>query len=51
MTTLLLAKHDNKSLNEATRKALTAAKDLGAPVHVLVAGHDAKAVAEAAANG
>ncbi|PZR87755.1 MAG: electron transfer flavoprotein subunit alpha [Stutzerimonas stutzeri] len=50
MTTLLLAKHDNKSLNEATRKALTAAKHLGAPVHVLVAGHNAKAVAEAAAK-
>jgi electron transfer flavoprotein alpha subunit len=50
MTTLLLAKHDNKTLNEATRKALTAAKELGAPVHVLVAGHNAKAVAEAAAK-
>jgi electron transfer flavoprotein alpha subunit len=50
MTTLLLAKHDNKSLNEATRKALTAARALGAPVHVLVAGHNAKAVAEAAAK-
>jgi electron transfer flavoprotein alpha subunit len=50
MTTLLLAKHDNTSLNEATRKALTAAKALGAPVHVLVAGHNAKAVAEAAAK-
>jgi electron transfer flavoprotein alpha subunit len=50
MTTLLLAKHDNKSLNEATRKALTAAKELGAPVHVLVAGHNAKAVADAAAK-
>lgn len=50
MTTLLLAKHDNTSLNEATRKALTAAKALGAPVHILVAGHNAKAVAEAAAK-
>jgi electron transfer flavoprotein alpha subunit len=50
MTTLLLAKHDNKTLNEATRKALTAAKALGASVHVLVAGHNAKAVAEAAAK-
>ncbi|MGO4736415.1 electron transfer flavoprotein subunit alpha/FixB family protein [Bosea sp. 2KB_26] len=50
MTTLLLAKHDNKSLNEATRKALTAAKALGAPVHVLVAGTGCKAVAEAAAK-
>jgi len=50
MTTLLLAKHDNKTLNDATRKALTAARELGAPVHVLVAGHDAGAVAEAAAK-
>lgn len=50
MTTLLLAKHDNKALNEATRKALTAAKALGAPVHVLVAGHNAKGVAEAVAK-
>jgi electron transfer flavoprotein alpha subunit len=50
MTTLLLAKHDNKSLNEATRKALTAARELGAPVHVLVAGLGAKAVADAAAK-
>ena len=50
MTTLLLAKHDNKSLNEATRKALTAAKELGAPVHVLVAGKDCQAVADAAAK-
>jgi electron transfer flavoprotein alpha subunit len=50
MTTLLLAKHDNTSLNEATRKALTAAKALGSAVHVLVAGHNAKGVAEAAAR-
>ncbi len=50
MTTLLFAKHDNKTLNEATRKALTAAKALGAPVHVLVAGQDCRSVAEAAAK-
>src|SRR5580700_7580050 len=50
MTTLLFAKHDNKTLNEATRKALTAAKALGAPVHVLVAGHEARTVAEQAAK-
>ncbi|MBV8767722.1 MAG: electron transfer flavoprotein subunit alpha/FixB family protein [Hyphomicrobiales bacterium] len=50
MTTLLFAKHDNKSLNEATRKALTPAKELGAPVHILVAGHDCRAVAEEAAK-
>ncbi|SDR33305.1 electron transfer flavoprotein alpha subunit apoprotein [Rhizobiales bacterium GAS191] len=50
MTTLLFAKHDNKTLNEATRKALTAAKALGAPVHVVVAGHGARPVAEQAAK-
>jgi electron transfer flavoprotein alpha subunit len=50
MPTLLLAEHDNKSLKDATSKALTAAKALGADVHILVAGHDCKAVAEAAAK-
>jgi electron transfer flavoprotein alpha subunit len=50
MTTLLLAKHDNKTLNEATRKALTAAKELGSAVHVLVAGHGCQNVADAAAK-
>jgi electron transfer flavoprotein alpha subunit len=50
MTTLLIAEHDNKSLKDATNKALTAAKALGAEVHVLVAGKDAKPAAEAAAR-
>jgi electron transfer flavoprotein alpha subunit len=50
MTTLLLAEHDNKSLKDATSKALTAAKALGADVHVLVAGKDCKAAADAAAK-
>jgi len=50
MPTLLLAEHDNKSLKDATAKALTAAKALGGQVHVLVAGHNCKAVAEAAAE-
>jgi electron transfer flavoprotein alpha subunit len=50
MTTLLIAEHDNKVLKDATAKALTAAKALGADVHVLVAGKDCKAVAEAAAK-
>ena len=49
MTTLLIAEHDNKSLKDATGKALTAAKALAAPVHVLVAGRDARGVAQAAA--
>jgi electron transfer flavoprotein alpha subunit len=50
MTTLLLAEHDNKTLKDATHKALTAAKALGADVHVLVAGKGCRAVAEAAAK-
>jgi electron transfer flavoprotein alpha subunit len=50
MATLLLAEHDNKTLKDATNKALTAAKALGGEVHVLVAGKDARGVAEAAAK-
>jgi electron transfer flavoprotein alpha subunit len=50
MTTLLLAEHDNKSLKDSTNKALTAAKQMGGEVHVLVAGAGAKAVADAAAK-
>src|SRR5436305_10456404 len=50
MPTLLLAEHDHKSLKDATSKALTAAKQLGGDVHILVAGKDAKAAADAAAK-
>jgi electron transfer flavoprotein alpha subunit len=50
MTTLLIAEHDNKVLKDATSKALTAAKALGGDVHVLIAGKDCKAVADAAAK-
>jgi len=50
MATLLLAEHDNKILKDATSKALSAAKAIGGDVHVLVAGHNAKAVADAAAK-
>jgi electron transfer flavoprotein alpha subunit len=50
MATLLLAEHDNKSLKDATAKALTAAKALGGDVHVLVAGKDARGIAEATAK-
>ena len=50
MTTLLIAEHDNKLLKDATAKALTAAKALGGEVHVLVAGKDCKAAADAAAK-
>ena len=47
MTTLLIAEHNNTALNEATQKALTAAVELGADVHILVAG---KGCADAAAQ-
>jgi electron transfer flavoprotein alpha subunit len=50
MATLLIAEHDNKVLKDATAKALTAAKALGADVHILVAGKDCKTVADAAAK-
>jgi electron transfer flavoprotein alpha subunit len=50
MTTLLVAEHDNKTLKDATAKALTAAAALGGEVHVLVAGKECRAVADAAAK-
>jgi electron transfer flavoprotein alpha subunit len=50
MATLLLAEHDNKTLKDATAKALMAAKALGGDTHVLVAGKDCRAVADAAAK-
>ncbi|MDE2183417.1 MAG: FAD-binding protein [Alphaproteobacteria bacterium] len=50
MTSLVLAEHDNATLKDATAKAVTAATQLGAPVHVLVAGQDCAAAAQAAAK-
>ena len=50
MTTLLIAEHSNDALNALTAKALTAARALGGEVHVLVAGHNCKPAAEAAAR-
>jgi len=50
MPTLLIAEHDNKSLRDATHKALSAAKGLGGDVHVLVAGSGCRSVADAAAK-
>ncbi len=50
MATLLIAEHDNASVKDATNKALTAAKELGGPVHILVAGEGAKSAAEHAAK-
>src|SRR5438105_4090293 len=50
MPTLLLAEHDNKTLREATPKAVAAAKGLGGELHVLVAGAGCRPVAEAASK-
>ncbi|TPE43133.1 electron transfer flavoprotein subunit alpha/FixB family protein, partial [Amaricoccus solimangrovi] len=50
MAVLILAKHDNAHLNEATGKAVTAATAIGGDVTVLVAGADCGPVAEAAAK-
>ena len=50
MATLLLADHDNQSIKDTTARALTAAIALGAPVTILVAGHNARAAADEAAK-
>src|SRR4029078_2160839 len=50
MAILLLAEHTNGALQAATGKAVAAAKELGGDIHVLVAGHNCKPAAEAAAK-
>ena len=50
MASLVIAEHDNTVLKEATAKTVTAATQVGAPVHVLVAGQGCDAVAAAAAK-
>ncbi|MBN3724145.1 electron transfer flavoprotein subunit alpha/FixB family protein [Burkholderia sp. Ac-20379] len=50
MTTLLIAEHDNAALKAATLHAVTAARQLGGELHVLIAGHGAQAAAQAAAR-
>lgn len=50
MATLLIAEHDNKILNEANKKAMSAATKIGEEVHILVAGQDCSIIAENAAK-
>lgn len=55
MTILVIAEHDNASLKSATFHAVNAAQQLqshtgGADIHVLVAGHQAQAAAQAASQ-
>jgi electron transfer flavoprotein alpha subunit len=49
MSILVIAEHDNATLNSATPHAVTAAAKLGGDVHVLVAGREAQRAAAAAA--
>ncbi|MCX5540427.1 electron transfer flavoprotein subunit alpha/FixB family protein, partial [Paraburkholderia sp. CNPSo 3076] len=50
MTNLVVAEHDNKSIKAATLNTVAAAQKIGGDVHVLVAGHNAQAAADAAAK-
>lgn len=50
MTSLVIAEHDNQTLKPATLNAITAALACGHDVDVLVAGHQAAAVAAQAAQ-
>jgi electron transfer flavoprotein alpha subunit len=50
MTTLVIAEHDSASIKGATLNTVTAAVACGADVHVLVAGHNAGAAAQAASH-
>jgi len=50
MAVLVIAEHDNASVKPATLNTVTAAAQCGSDVHVLVAGHNAGAAAQAAAG-
>ena len=50
MATLLLVEHDNNQLNAVTRNAVSAARELGGEVTLLVAGENCRPVAEQAAR-
>ena len=50
MVALVIAEHDNASLKGSTHHTVTAAAQCGGDVHVLVAGSNASAAAEAAAQ-
>ena len=50
MSILVIAEHDNKTLNGATLNVVAAAQKIGGDITVLVAGSGAQAVADAAAK-
>ena len=50
MSILVLADHDNSALKSATLHTITAAQKIGGDIHLLVAGQNCKAAADAAAK-
>jgi electron transfer flavoprotein alpha subunit len=48
MTILVIAEHDNATVKGATLHTVAAAQKMGGDVHVLIAGHNAQAAADAA---
>ncbi|MCG5074533.1 electron transfer flavoprotein subunit alpha/FixB family protein [Paraburkholderia tagetis] len=50
MLNLVIAEHDNATIKAATLNTVAAAQKIGGDIHVLVAGHNAQAAADAAAK-
>ncbi|NJN46658.1 MAG: electron transfer flavoprotein subunit alpha/FixB family protein [Candidatus Competibacteraceae bacterium] len=50
MSVLVIAEHDNATIKKATLSTVTAAGQMGGDIHVLVAGQDCQAAADAAAK-
>ena len=50
MSNLILAEHDNSELKASTLSTVTAASQIGGDIHILVAGENCAAVADAAAQ-
>jgi len=50
VTILVIAEHDKAALKSATQHVVGAAQRIGGDIHVLVAGHEASAVARTASN-
>ncbi|MCI0148810.1 FAD-binding protein [Paraburkholderia sediminicola] len=50
MTILVIAEHDNASVKAATLNTIAAAQKIGGDIHVLIAGSNAQAAADAAAD-
>ena len=50
LVNLVIAEHDNASIRAATLNTIAAAQKIGGDIHVLVAGHNAQAAADAAAK-